>query len=314
MAVHSKMNNNRLTFWLDIMSNQNVLLTPVGTSIWQEGLSLLESLSIGSFFKSPIEISNNEINVFNFIDEILRSNREDEQKSFDIIGNFQLQKNSKLYSSIQRLALKNDTIYKFVETEVAEFKPWTSTIILGKPFYKISEKRIKVPFYSLNHENAHFALFKNFYSNINIPDNELIELFILIEWFCISLDLILAYDLIKSKSFYCLNELETITNRAHHGYGTIFSNTCKTINSLNDFSARFRKSFCKQENSMESNSLFSEKTLHNHINYAHNVLIKICRQQHTDVSPKQARELLTLLSENSLTHIIKVITGLVYAD
>jgi hypothetical protein len=306
------MNQSQIKFWLDFKSSQNSLLSPVGTSIWQEGLDLLNSLSTTSFFKPTSLATEKEQRGFQLLAHAQEIQTESSTKNFDTIGEYQLTSHSPLFRHLAENAKRLELQYQFTSEAIDEFSPWTRIISLGPSFYKTHHNRIKVPFYSLNHEHAHFCLFGNYYSNIEISDQELAQLLLLIEWACISLDLLLAFDLLNSGATHCLTELESITHASSRGEASFFSDHCQSLSKINEFASEFRHSFLTLEKIKNVDDMISMPTLEKHAQATRSSLRKACREVSAKVSAESARSLTGLLTSSSLTEIVFQLTGIQY--
>ncbi|MFZ3231753.1 MAG: hypothetical protein WA160_16215 [Pseudobdellovibrio sp.] len=302
----------KLQFWLDFISSQNNILYPAGSAIWHEGIELLNSLKVETFLK-PIHLrTKEEILGFNLIEVMMKSNSIFQRDNFIATGDLQLKQVSKLYKSIQQKAEASEIKYNFSSDVDGDFTPWDNEIILGTKFYTCYKGHTRIPFYSFNHDNAHLTLFKEYYSNINISNEQLNELFILIEWFCISLDLILAYDLLKSGSYSCLTELNTIANINSDSRNSVFFQKCGNISQINIFANEFRAAFlANQKNDLVEN-LISYEVLLKHTSYSQETLVYRCREITTSVSSKKAKDLIEFMKKEPFTEIIKNLTGINY--
>ena len=151
-----------------------------------------------------------------------------------------------------------------------------------------------------------------YYSNLQLKDEELAELLILIEWFCISLDLLLAFDLKKAHAFHCLEELESITN-PNQKSDAFFTQKSESISDIDNFSHRFRQAFLNQKYDHEVDKMISLEVIKNHWRYAQCELIPECRRHNSTISYNQAQELLYSFRTFKFTDIVLKLTGIEYA-
>lgn len=312
--MRNEQNSEHHQFWLDFKSNQNFLLSPIGSAIWAEGLSKLNCLNQDSFSKEEFALTTEDRAGLNLIEHLINEKDYFSYRQFFVTGHLQLMYVSKLYKTIQQKAANAQIQYEFTENDIDDYSPWTNKVLLGKKFYSTFKNVKRIPFYTFNHDNAHLVLFKDYYSNIPILDSELSELIILIEWFCISLDLILAYDLLKHESFDCLQELNTIPNKHKKSIQSAFFQNCGTVSQINKFALKFRTSFLESKECMLTESLISRQVMQNHIAYAKNNLLANCRKISSNIEAQSARNLIELLRTCSLTKIIENKMELIYED
>lgn len=296
--------------WMQIVSNPaNALLHPVGTSLWIDGLNLINQLKIESFFKKINDMTDVELKAFTCLQ--LATDESIQPHNFLVSAHICLLQHSPLYKSINSKSKISAIKYEFTSDETGEFEPWTNRITLGNKFFSNVDGQIRIPFYTFNHENTHLTLFKDVYSNIEIFDEELIELILLVEWFCISLDLILAHDLLKAEQHSAFTEICRVSAKPD---SQVFSQQCKNINSVNKFADKFRTTFIYGNEFTEVYELISKETLHNHRTYANENLIKAARKIPSNMLACEARMLLNCLRKKSLTDLIFNLTGIKYND
>lgn len=295
--------------WLNLMSDsKNALKHPIGTSIWLDGLEKIKNLSVETFFRPTDTLTTQECDALNFLREASRNTLI--QKNFWVLGHASLIYNSPYYRAINNEASAGKTLYHFVQDDFGEFCPWNNTVTLGRKFYSSLDGQIRIPFYTFNHENTHLY-FKDAYSNIQIEDREMHELIILIEWFCISMDLILAYDLIRTGMTYCFEELCRVPSKKSDA--NIFIKYCLSIGSINSFADKFRSVFLAEKEYAEVYDLISSDTLIKHRSFAQENVLNNSRDIPCAMSPEAARTLILKLKTASLSDLIFDFTGVVYA-
>jgi hypothetical protein len=158
------------------------------------------------------------------------------------------------------------------------------------------------------------TLFKKYYSDLQISDDDLNKLFILIEWFCISLDLILAFDMHRAQSFACLHELNSIPAKYKLTEKSIFMKNCLDLKNIEQLSQKFRNSFLNGTNDTEVESMIAANVLQSHRSYSIEKLIPKCRKVTTTVTKSEVHELIRILSQFSLCEIVEKLTGIKYVD
>lgn len=280
--------------------------------LWSEGMAAVDSFNVAIFSKPIKSLTANESTSLNLIDLLKKEKISKQSHQFIVSGDLWLKSVSPLYKRIQSKAKDADIDYTFTKTSEENFEPWSNKISLGKKFYSNFKNIIRIPFYSFNHDNAHLALFKDYYSNIDISDGELADLFILIEWFCISLDLILAFDLLRSSSVDSLHELNTIPNKHKHGINSTFYRNCGSLKSINQFAELFKISFITASECPITENLISYEVLENHRNYAKHTLVRNCRGITTKINSFDARNLIKDFRQLSLTELIDKKVGVNY--
>ncbi|MNL02696.1 hypothetical protein D3C87_1232150 [compost metagenome] len=286
---------------------ENALKHPMGTSIWIDGIEDLQLLTSASFFKSDDERTAEEQSALNLLS--LARSEELSQKNFWVSGHACLMMNSPYYRAINSQAAYGKTPYRFVEDDTGEFCPWTDSSELGKKFYSFHEGQIRIPFYTFNHENTHL-FFKGIYSNLPIDDRELYELIVLAEWFCISTDLILAYDLSSRDQFFAFKELCRVPYK--QGEENCFTKYGKSIESVTGFSNEFRNTFLNRVELPEVFDLISEDTLAMHREFAKEIVVQNSRKIPAEMSAEQSRALLIKLKTWNLFDLVSEFMGLQY--
>lgn len=303
------MQNQYLEDWLKVVSEPSEALKGnLGTAIWIDGIRKLEDLEITSFFKCPITLSKSEKYAFSLLNMAAAECRSGE--GFLVSGHANLMLHSPLYRTINNKQATQGNSYVFESDEIGAFRPWTNTISLGTKFYSIFAGKTRIPFYTFNHENTHLKVFKGVYSNLGMSDEEMRDLFILSEWFCISMDLILAYDLIKASQPACFRELCRVPFEQKGQ--NIFTRFCNSIQQVNSFANEFRKTFLRVERNLPVFDLISEETLHFHREYAENTLLVEARKIPAAMGNKEASGFLKKLRTLSLTDLISELTGVQY--
>ncbi|MFS4459007.1 hypothetical protein [Bdellovibrio sp. HCB2-146] len=296
--------------WLELMSDtQNALRHPMGTSIWIDGIETLQTLTSSTFFKIEDDKTEEEKRALRLLS--LARREELPQDNFWVSGHSCLMMNSPLYRNINSQAAYGKTPYRFVEDDTGNFCPWTNSSELGKKFYSVHEGQIRIPFYTFNHENTHL-FFKDIYSNLPVSDHELYELIVLVEWFCISADLILAYDLMSTNQYYAFKELCRVPYK--QGEENSFTKYCKSIESANNFSNEFRKAFLDAVKIPEVFDLISEDTLAKHRSFAKEVVVQSSRKIPSQMSADESRALLYKLKTASLSDLVFEFLGVQYEE
>ncbi len=304
------MQSHILNLWLEIMSEgPNSLLTPVGNSVWIDGINLVTRLDVTDFCQQENVTEGEKVRAMNLLS--ITYKHLENTRDFSVSGHSLLFANSKIYQYISNLAANQDLQFNFTTDEFGHFSPWDNTVNLGTKFYSKLGGVIRIPFYSYNHENAHHALFKQVYSNINISDAELVELFVLAEWFCISLDLALAYDLKRSNLTFATAELSRVLAKAN---SNIFADHCGDIKSLNQFANHFRERFLDLEEDEAVYGFISKAVLSGHQKYSKEKLLVQARNVPGAMEAEDARQLLKLLRSESFSEIMSRLTGIKYED
>lgn len=288
-----------LEFWLFFMSNQNSLSSSSGMSAWTDGLAMIRNLQIRSFSAPDIHDKS--------AIQFLRCLRNRQIREFDVIGDSLLRFSSPLYRAIQDLAKEQKISYSFTHEAEGTFAPWSNTIELGAKFVGHFEGRPTIPFYSFNHENAHVALFRPCYADLNLTDAALERLYLLIEWFCISLDLILAHDLGCSGSTGALKQMDSMT--PSHDF---FSKSIGSMDEVDRIADRFRECLMNKADDVLVEQMISPLALEKHRNYTRHTLVPECRkvrrQTHADDTG------LELLESASLSKLVLHFLGIDYAS
>lgn len=302
------MENQLFNDWLHLMADpNNALKHPVGTSIWLDGIEEVKALTASTFFKPIESLTKSEARSLN----ILAAARENSlpQGNFWVSGHSCLIQNSLYYQAINNKEAFGKTEYLFVEDDLGEFCPWRGVSVLGNKFYSDLDGQIRIPYYTFNHENTHL-LFKNIYSNIDIENEEMCALIILVEWFCISMDLILAYDLIRNQQLYALAELYRVP--AKKSENNVFQRYCRNFESVDYFANKFRSVFIDKEENEDVYELISSETLEKHRNFAREEVLTGSRQIPSAMVSEDARILLSKLRTLSLSELVYDFTGVRY--
>ncbi len=287
--------DSQLAFWLRFMGSQNALSSPDGTRLWKEGLEIVNQLTVGTFSKSDLELSDVERKGLQLI-TIMRSNAD---LNFDVMGDTPVTAVSTIYRRLRVLATRNSTSYSFSDQPEPDFKPWTNEINIGSRFFSVHENRVKVPFYSLHHERAHLVFFQRFYSNLPLDNADLARLILLMEWFCISLDLVLAHDLVMGGLTACLEELSSFTPDPN-----FFALAARDRVSINQIAGRFRHTFLTGEADTVVEKLISKQALEKHRQSASKSLVYECRSIPSSVTHEKAQRLFHDLSTRSFLEIL----------
>ncbi|RYZ76823.1 MAG: hypothetical protein EOP05_03855 [Proteobacteria bacterium] len=80
--------------------------------------------------------------------------------------------------------------------EQCSFQPWTKRIELSAPHLTSHLGCDRIQYFAFNHEVCHTALFGGFYKRApGETDQEIVENLMLIEWFCIASDFVLAQQI-----------------------------------------------------------------------------------------------------------------------
>ena len=303
------MDASLLTNWSSLISDtSNALKTSMGSSIWIDGIESLRNLNISSFFKSQESLNSIEIKALH----LLKTTNEYmfPQEHFWVSGHMSLLLNSPYYAHINTNSFISSINYEFSTDEIGSFKPWNNTITLGTSFYSNHCDQVRIPFYTFNHENTHLK-FKYFYADLPITDEELYELIILIEWYCISLDFILAFDLSKNNQTYLLKELYRVPHEKRNK--NIFSTNCHSLTCINRITNRFKDVFLYEHDDLDVYSLISKKTLEDHRNFTKKTLIHECRKNKSSLKKSDILLFLKDMKELSLINLIYKFTGILYA-
>ncbi len=294
--------------WSSLISDTSFTLkTSMGTAIWIDGIETLHSLTVNSFFKSKDLLSPQEGKAFDLLKKL--NTYTFPHDNFWVSGHISLLLNSPYYSAINTNSFIGKIQYEFTQNSTGEFAPWNSKVTLGTSFYSTYENKIRIPFYTFNHENTHLK-FKHFYADLPISDDDLYQILILIEWYCISLDLILAYDLQKNKMLHLLKELYRVPYERNSI--NIFESNCNSVISINSFASKFRNTFLNESNHHEVFQLISEKTLDEHRDFCKKKLIYECRKNKSNLRSSDVLHLLKDMKHLSLTEIIYKLTGVQY--
>jgi len=280
----------------------------LGTAIWIDGIQKLQDLEIASFFKSPITLNEAEKYAFSLLNMAVAECRSEE--GFLVSGHANLMLHSPLYRIINNKQATRGNSYIFESDEIGAFRPWTNTISLGTKFYSTFAGKTRIPFYTFNHENTHLKVFKGVYSNLSMCDEEMRDLFILSEWVCISMDLILAHDLMRANQPACFRELCRVP--FNQKGQNIFTRVCNSIREVNSFANEFRQTFLSGERRSAVFDLISEETLHLHREYAENTLLIEARKIPAAMENGEALSLLEKLRTSSLTDLISELIGVQY--
>lgn len=296
--------------WLNLqMDSEQAILSPLGTSLWMDGLSVVQNMQAATFFKSPSEQSSEEASALRMLSNAIDNHLI--QDNFAVIAHACLTAHSPYYAYINHASRGGQIPFTFTQEEVGTFEPWQNQSVLGTSFYTNVDNAIRIPFYTYNHENSHMVLFKDYYSNLDLSDTELTELFLLIEWFCISMDLILAHDLLKNKQPAAFKELcrVPVVKNEHN----VFAELCHEVLTLNAFANDFRKSFLEESTKAKVFDFISHQTIKMHINYTKDTLIEQARKIPSKISAETGRDLLIALKTVSLTDLVYKFTGIDYA-
>jgi hypothetical protein len=304
------MENQIFTTWLNLMmDSEQALLSPLGTSLWLDGLSKLQNLEAATFFKDPTQLSVAESDSLNMLTSAMKDSVS--QDNFSVIAHSCLMKNSAYYQFINQADRGGSIPYHFTNEEMGDFEPWSNTSSLGTAFYTHVEGTTRIPFYTYNHENSHMVLFKDYYANLSLTDAELAELFLLIEWFCICMDLILAYDLLKNQQTAAFKELCRVPTIKDEN--NVFEEYCHDVKSINAFAACFKDAFFVGTENKRVFDFIPRKTVEMHVQYTHETLIERARKTPSKVSQQESQNLLQQLKSLSLTDLIEKLTGIQYA-
>ncbi len=303
--------NHQFQCWLDFISNsESSLLSPLGTTLWIDGINTLSNLDTNAFFKNEAHLDEKEKSGLRLLHFAVEESLED--KNFLVSGHASLMMDSPLYRHTNNKRSTAQLSYTFVDGDVGDFSPWNDEIILGTKFYSRIKGQTRIPFYTYNHENTHLTLFKKVYSNLNLNNEELTDLLILSEWFCISTDLILAYDLIKTKNNSCYAELCRVPFCRDNNGKKVFDNHCTSVGAIDSFSDKFRKTILGIESNVEVFDLISEKTLESHRDYAREILLPKIKSIPAALSRNESLDLLSLLKNEPLSSLINIFTGIQY--
>lgn len=303
------MENLILNSWLSLMTDVNQALNySTGTSMWLDGLEEVKKLSISSFFKPVESRTYEECKALAVLaDAHLNASN---QNNFWVSAHSCLLQNSPYYKMINSINAGGSIEYRFVKDDLGDFCPWSRISILGRKFYSNVNGQIRIPFYTFNHENTHLLIFKDIYSNLDISDSELYELIVLAEWFCISIDLILAFDLIRKEQIYAFKELCRVPVR--QGKGNVFEIYCHRLEEIDQFADKFRNTFLGSAEFTEVFDFISNETLTNHRTFAYECVLVKSRNTPAQMSSLDALQLLFKLKNFSLTDLIKELTGVEY--